>query len=250
MRTTRLRVGVVLAQHISCDLCLLQTMCSQMFLMLAVLGALADATCNRQRAVWDARTSATSDHNLIIGAGEGTTGTRWLFKVVVDALGSRMTTAMHFTHIEGRDRTLAKNALDAMMNLAPSECDDFDYRVFDSIAYVSDTPIPQFFPYIFKAYPRAKVILTVRNGSEWARSRINHEHLAPPPFHGATEGLRHAKCERFYPNLLAAAAYEAYNSMVQCLVPPSQLLVVNVFSESNESVRRKVAKFLASRDSQ
>ena len=43
--------------------------------------------------------------------------------------------------------------------------------MFDFVDCVSDLPITQFFPFLFAAYPYAKVILTVRDPNKWTKQR-------------------------------------------------------------------------------
>ena len=99
-------------------------------------------------------------------------------------------------------------------------------------------PIPEFFPYVFRLYPDARVILTTRRPETWVRSRSEkHGANAPVPvmnlFHGmeadecagrAREGTHVAR----WPLETAALAYEFHNSYVRAVVPRDRLLEFTV----------------------
>ena len=71
---------------------------------------------------------------------------------------------------------------DALFDLEPTQRDSFDFRLYDGVGGVADTPIPQYFPYIYRQYPRAKVILTERDPTAWVTSRQKHHPNAFLPF--------------------------------------------------------------------
>ena len=55
---------------------------------------------------------------------------------------------------------------------SPSADDSFDFCRFAHVDAIADVPIPQLFPLIYGAYgPGTKVILTMRNASEWVQRR-------------------------------------------------------------------------------
>ena len=73
--------------------------------------------------------------------------------------------------------------------MPPEQRDSFDFAVFNNFDGISDEPITQFFPYIMRAYPNAKVILTTRNTTDWVRSRQKNHPMSPLPFTFLTRSI-------------------------------------------------------------
>ena len=69
-----------------------------------------------------------------------------------------------------------------LLALAPSQHSHFDYDLFGHFDAIIDTPVPQFFPYIFRTYPNARVILSIRDPQDWVRSRFKHHPADRRPF--------------------------------------------------------------------
>ena len=63
----------------------------------------------------------------------------------------------------------------------PEPKDPSVFRIFDGLDAVFDSPVPNFFPYLWRAYPTARVILTQREPAAWYRSRSKHHHNPQPP---------------------------------------------------------------------
>ena len=61
--------------------------------------------------------------------------------------------------------------------LAEGSQDPSAFRVFDGLDAIFDTPAPNFFPYLWRAYgATARVILTSRTPSAWYASRSQHHY--------------------------------------------------------------------------
>merc|ERR1712083_1062546 len=69
----------------------------------------------------------------------------------------------------GRQMVRLRNEL---LRLEKSNYDKFDFCQFGFLDAVADVPVPELFPFIYGAHgPETKVILTLRNASDWARRR-------------------------------------------------------------------------------
>ena len=147
----------------------------------------ADDVCSDVRATWNYafRPRHVNPKPLIIGAGEGTTGTHTVAKLISNTRSPARTVA-HWQAVYGNRSSEASQAYvglrKRLMALTPPERAHFDYDVFDAYDGVTDVPIPQLFPYIYRTYPQARVILSVRNASEWVDSRVRHHPTSPRPF--------------------------------------------------------------------
>lgn len=189
---------------------------------------------------------------LVIGAGEGTTGTR-----TISALVSKSTDqpVAHYA----KEYRQGKPKLDpryvamrtTLERLHPHERDAFDYDLFQDYGGVFDDPIPFYLPYLVVTYPNARVILSVRNATDWVRSRQKHA-ASYLPLAGATSDVYTLRQNavltgKAHPNpnnQLSVVMYELQNTLVRCLVPPSQLLEVNLFEEETKDVEARIAAFL------
>ena len=228
----------------------------------------ADDVCSDVRATWNYafRPRHVNPKPLIIGAGEGTTGTHTVAKLM-SSTGSPARTVAHYQLVYGRNATVGKQGnvrqlseasqayvglRKRLMALTPSERAHFDYDVFDAYDGVADTPIPELFPYIYRTYPQARVILSVRNASEWVDSRVRHHPTSPRPFalfDASVEIIMnrnmHDRTSR--PSLNpsdSALAFAMHNMLVRCLVPPHKLLVVDVFNTPDAVLREQIRAFL------
>ena len=143
-----------------------------------VIVAVATDPCGPLRRSWREafRPVRTSARSLIIGAGEGSAGSRTLIQWIANATFPP-TTVGHWLRTYPPQSTAGpayRRAVRAIAALRPQDHASFDYTVFDhatAVGAILDTPVPQFFPYIFQSYPNARVILAVRNASDWVRRR-------------------------------------------------------------------------------
>ena len=204
--------------------------------------------------------------STILGAGPGTTGTR----SVAEALVQFGFSVSHFgwywnatasvrcpmpyansTHVLGL-------RLCALRKRAGRDAEFLPLAGFaepwGSVDAVLDSPIPEFFPYVFRLYPDARVILTTRRPETWVRSRSEkHGANAPVPVMNLFHGMEAGKCAgraregthvARWPLETAALAYEFHNSYVRAVVPRRQLLDLDLFNESAKSSWRKLSAFL------
>jgi hypothetical protein len=242
----------------------------------------ASNVCLPIRKMWEEIDVTTvSDAPLVIGAGEGTTGTHSLSFWVSEITNK---TIAHFDFVthpgDPRGENAGKwrkngtkwlkpeyTALDLAYQRIRKDLtevasqtknrDAFDYKLFDDFGGIFDVPIPQLFPYIFRTYPNAMVVLSTRDADSWVTSRSkNHKHATAPLASffldhfimnttlDASMYVHHAK-ER--PNGLGRSTtkllFEMYNLMVRCLVPPSQLIEIDVFKMTSTEVKQKLKSF-------
>eukprot|EP00941_MAST-03F_sp_MAST-3F-sp1_P000957 g957.t1 len=213
------------------------------------------------------RDNSAMDSTLrFIGAGLGTTGTRSLHNALrhfgVDSFHYRTrngkTSESLYKNVTYRLETFCKNA-----GTSVDWAKDLDFRNFaGTIEAISDTPIPMWFWDIRKAYPKAKVILTVRDALEWAERRVslcgsssrNNIPIcieSPPPIlRPCTSKWSDGKVDRYYISIRDfsreqnAKMLTSYENFVRCVVPPENLLVLNVFEDDQDKLWLKLANFL------
>jgi len=181
-----------------------------------------------------------SDRQIIFGAGVGTTGTRSL-KVALGALGARV---VHCCNTPAVTSIMAPYGLGAsledrkpMSNKEILECraalHSFNYASMPvhTDAFM-DTPVAEVFLNLFLAYPRAKVILTTRNATEWVATRIKHHALNGfAPMQEPCGLFMQYPRDTFDVEELERL-FELQNDLVRCLVPQQQLLEINVWTET------------------
>lgn len=163
----------------------------------------------------------------VIGAGLGRTGTTSL-KLALERLG--FSRCHHMTEIFTHPET-------APLWEAAAEGRPVDWEVLlAGYRATTDWPACHFYRDLARIYPRAKVILTVRDAESWFRSTqatiFRAEHLSKverrahggvikkvimPTFQGRLDDREHA-----------IAVYERHNAEVRRTVDPERLLVYDV----------------------
>eukprot|EP01138_Halocafeteria_seosinensis_P014487 gb/GECG01014790.1/.p1 GENE.gb/GECG01014790.1/~~gb/GECG01014790.1/.p1 ORF type:complete len:336 (+),score=19.75 gb/GECG01014790.1/:1-1008(+) len=116
----------------------------------------------------------SSNHPLIIIAGEGTTGTKALAKALTHfdlVVGHNLRTFCPHRcsqHVEAKwlkvVGQMSTNTLATAKNV--------DFRLFEEFDAISDQPVGAFLPALLKAFPKAKILLNTRELREWSRRRI------------------------------------------------------------------------------
>jgi hypothetical protein len=160
-----------------------------------------------------------------------------------------------------------RQAFNKLYMLDPAEVDSFNFDLFPpDIHGISDTPVADYFPFLLKAYPNAKIILTHRNASQWASSRAMHHagETIPSYFHPMSV---HDMVEKFVvgsqrgvpiprehagllmtPNephrLASMLSFSIQMTVIRCLVNPSRLFEINFFDKSPELHEQKVRRFM------
>lgn len=206
--------------------------------------------CHNMRKAWEDMPYdfAQSDREIIIGAGEGATGTSFASNLV-RKLGY---TTAHWNHANSDSKTLKewKHVLAKLLNVQPYEREHFNFDVVPKkVDGIFDTPVANLFPYLFKAYPKAKVILTTRTPAQWIVSRTRRSYLQSyPSTYQRASILQEMKnpaavTDRKRPQA-TMLQYEMFNLMVRCIVPKDQLLEMDVIETPNDIVIEKMTSFI------
>ena len=178
-----------------------------------------------------------SEHPLIICCGHGRTGTTSL-TLALQGLGLR---AEHYT---AETMALVRAA-------ERSGADAVDWSAFEAMDAVLDAPVPSFYLELLRRFPRARVILTVREPRAWLRSHRGHyskftreQPAAVLP--GAPLQLNRRSNTYYAPGMDASPnrlldfgtndpsddqalrRYIGHNLEVMRTVPPDQLLVMDI----------------------
>merc|ERR1719480_503755 len=116
---------------------------------------------------------------MIFGAGEGTTATRSL-RAALEMLGLG---GWHYAKERGWTRALLSTVGFEDLSRTWDEeqkrhCHEklrtFEHTFPAEVEFVMDSPAAWVFLQLFRQYPRAKFILTVREPRDWAHSRNRH----------------------------------------------------------------------------
>jgi hypothetical protein len=179
----------------------------------------------------------------VIGAGFGRTGTMTL-KHALEELGNGPCYHMiELTNEPQRAQLWLQAAKGKTVNWN---------QIFDGFSSTADFPGCLFYQDLLKAYPKAKVILTVRDAESWYRSASQTIFKSYPSFRQALYIASHYLFKKRVRQLMqvgwliqktifqqtfrlqafnkqkAIAAYQKHNAEVQKIVPPEQLLVYEV----------------------
>lgn len=171
----------------------------------------------------------------VLGAGFGSTATRSLA-----VFGRQLGLKVH--HFDPLDSPKWSD-LDLRLNTSCSERHQLNQVNFSELLHETgsdvflDTPMAELFLDFFAASPSSKVILTLRDSKQWALRRLKNFADAPVPVQSS--------CGHRLDSLSVEAAaqlFESHQKLVRCVVPPKQLLEVNVFDGALNST--KIARFL------
>lgn len=197
-----------------------------------------------------------SSRQIFISAGQGTTGTHTIAKLMSKAINGTITHWVEEYHNgEEKHTGMGQNVTDTLLGILPEELDDFDFRPhFEKIDGLSDWPVPSYFPFIFRQFPNARVVLSVRDPHQWAEKRDEWDQRMVMPFMFSLDTMRHMMHRNGkkqatagkMPHPLAAYLFSVQNTVVKCLVPEEQLVVVNLFQEDMKDVEAKISNLAAS----
>lgn len=118
---------------------------------------------------------------------------------------------------------------------------EFDFSDFGKAEHVSDTPFPELFVHLYRAYPNAKFILSTRDAEEWAHKRAVD--------HNDTLATIQEPCGRFvyqFTEQQNQELFRLHNQLVHCVVPESRLLELDIFThpEEMEGMPQRLGSFL------
>lgn len=152
----------------------------------------------------------------ILCAGLSKTGTTSLHR----ALGILGYLSVHYDTVRLRDVVLGKS---------PNP----NFRVYDDFDAVLDLPSAFFFEELIFAYPEAKIILTIRDESDWWQSIEKHFNMRSPlidpekdPFKLRLRNLVYGSAEAN--EFCYRKKYREHNQRVISSVSPDKLLVLDV----------------------
>ena len=261
----------------------------------AVQAAASDNPCHE----WVAANAPTPRRRcersrpLFLGAGEGKTGTTTLWY----SLASLGLVSAHHEHVlrcnasaidepltrvfdnqpptahgschelggSARDEALSNKYTELRYKMLNPETDysDMDWcALFEDYDAVLDAPIPNLLPYIYQAMgSAAKVIVSVRNASEWAARRQewskhwaagdpNRGDATPLAWmaSGAVGGSHPPGSGATITNVTTDVAqwlYVASTALTMCLVDPADLLVIDYFGGNSTYIESAVRAFVA-----
>eukprot|EP00746_Dinoflagellata_sp_MGD_P007662 gnl/MRDRNA2_/MRDRNA2_115216_c0_seq1.p1 gnl/MRDRNA2_/MRDRNA2_115216_c0~~gnl/MRDRNA2_/MRDRNA2_115216_c0_seq1.p1 ORF type:complete len:279 (-),score=29.55 gnl/MRDRNA2_/MRDRNA2_115216_c0_seq1:51-887(-) len=153
-----------------------------------------------------------SNKTLIVNLGQGTTGTRWLARVMA-SLG------FHSAH----------NCIKVGPNAYAS----------DEFEYISDAPVPYQATHIIQGYPNAVFLFSLRDAEEWRVSRLEHHNGPHPAFD---------ICGRKVSPPLARAESATYETVRQiwlsCILPEEKIFKFNLFTTDDDTFLLQLKSFL------
>jgi len=184
----------------------------------------------------------TSQRNLTICAGSGTSGTRSLHY----GLGRMDVCSWHFNSLspwhQGIYSTLhLKSAEDCHKTLQ-----EFDYTSLPAeVEAIGDSPIAEVFLDMFLSFPNAKVILVVPPSMEWAERRLQFAPHSHVPIQQPC-GISSMQMQHF--TIPQSARFEELkNDLVKCMVPDENLLVFSPWTDTParmETIMDEIATFM------
>jgi hypothetical protein len=200
--------------------------------------------------------NATSAHPLLIGASPGTTGTMSLYRALVLLGVSAVHYSREFDAASGveRDtyarippggpvpllRPLFTDAHPAPpVNLTAGRT--VDLRFLEATDALLDTPAMEVLYNVLATFPRARVVVTARDPLEWAASRrARHPTDRAPlfPLLGFDAPMSALSVEQ------SAMALALWHRAVAASVPPSRLLLLDVFTMRDEELWERLCAFL------
>eukprot|EP01104_Vermistella_antarctica_P020682 TRINITY_DN8965_c0_g1_i1.p1 TRINITY_DN8965_c0_g1~~TRINITY_DN8965_c0_g1_i1.p1 ORF type:complete len:324 (-),score=61.42 TRINITY_DN8965_c0_g1_i1:329-1300(-) len=210
-----------------------------------------------------------SKKEFILCPGAGTTATRGLLDVLctlgVPSLHFEAMCHLNQSYAQGRHfpRTglvapkgggyvpheSPANISSVLKDAVPSQevVDDVLRRVFrvvddSSVRAWMDTPTTELFWDLFNMFPKAKVILTVRDVDSWAKKRAK-QHPRQHSFMPLLEPFGQLFLDTFTPQQRAFQLLLLHNTIL-CIVPRDRLLVVDFFNDSEDEIMKQVADFL------
>jgi len=103
------------------------------------------------------------------------------------------------------------------------------FRKLEAVDAVFDSPFPEYSYDLIRAFPNARVVLTVREPSEWVEKRIASHTGAEAHF------LRPCGVKlSSLPDPVGAKLFEATNDWVTCVGGPDRFLKIDVFKQNRD----------------
>ena len=199
--------------------------------------------------------AATSQRRLVIGASPGTTATMSLYYALKMLDVSTVHYSRQFNASTGRESTSYAHGGGPVPLLKPLFRDSQPAPPVDLAAVrqldlrflgerteaLLDTPAQEIFFDLLATFPRARVVLTLRDPVAWAESRRQRHPTdrAPVlPLFGVEAPMGALSTEQ------AATALALWHKVVAASVPPERLLVLDVFRTPSTELWRRLCAFM------
>lgn len=190
-----------------------------------------------------------SDKKLIIGASQGTTGTRWNQAYLI-TLGYNIAHWKSIKPVGPKIIHWYKPLLSTLLALSPQELKHFDFNQFGDkpVSGVMDTPTADFLPYYLKAYPNARVIITQRDPAPWLASRYtNHKGMCTfPSFYHLYNQKNAFTFETVARRRVfeTSVQFELQNTFSRCVVPSEHIVEGNLWTQNITRVKEEFAELV------
>jgi hypothetical protein len=186
-----------------------------------------------------------SDRELIIAAGEGTTGTRSLARAL-SFLGMKSQHGLdHEEGLSAGPEALSWMAqlLDNRVNDNASECRNF-YRTADyttvpqDVDALLDSPMSNYVLDMLLTFPKAKVIMTTRPSEAWVVRRLywserEHEPVEPPI---QERCISESMSSLTFNRVDLVKLLESNQDLIRCIVPKQQLMEINLWTDPTSRI--------------
>lgn len=163
-----------------------------------------------------------SQKPLIVNVGEGTTATRWLWRV----MGKLGFAAQHYAR-----EVLELNPPKGLLGSWKQDVNG-SFKV-DNWDFISDQPISTITWELVQSHPKGLFLMTMRDPTDWFANRLKHstpvEHMGVPCGQNLQDNMLVAD------DAHAALMYTVYSTWAVCVLPPDRFLAVNVFANDTAS---------------
>lgn len=186
----------------------------------------------------------TSDREVFINVGPGTTGTHLFKDVMVDHFklmgwhfgkndySVHLMDALGVCYPEGVlvCKSHGESASKSMPATRQAACykdvRTFNYASFgENIRWLGDVPFPELFVHMYRAFPNAKFVLTTRPSEEWAQMRLQD--------HNTSVAMVQEPCGIYTRDFSVkehAQMLTLHNDLVRCAVDKTQLFELDIFA--------------------
>jgi len=185
----------------------------------------------------------TSQRNVTICAGSGTTATKSLHY----ALGNIGVCSWHFETTEPWHQNIygVWNRQGISTQDCHKQLQGFDYTSLPGhVEAVGDTPMAELFLDMFLSFPNSKVILLHRPSVEWAEARLRYEANARAPIQ---EPCGKGMTMEDFTIPQSARLEDLKNDLIKCLVPEKNLLLFSPWTDPparTEKIMDELATFM------
>ena len=152
-------------------------------------------------------------------------------------------------NMNGHEQAKWHKAFRELTALRPVRYNSYNYRQLSSfVDALLDTPVTPLFPFLLRTYPKATVVLTHRNSTNWAKRRASEHPISPVPLAELvgsvydTERYNESKPANrleLHPKddnqATTTLGFDLRTIMVKCMVKPSALFEVDFFQKADKA---------------